>query len=830
MAMGRPFWAKHRIWLACYMARLLGREGQTNPSVPNPIHTMSPAAGEADCPFSHCCHWSKLCLPLTPRVYPGREYTSLPTDADDSPARSVVVGIMATSEGDRSLRLHRFRVARSGRVLGRSCDALEILGGDYYKAKTPTSHIRAAAATRSPDGRSLSLCFFSREVDFSDPEVSKIAPPVPLQLHMDLAADDGGGISVSRLPGLPPEVGPLMPTCLISAAGDLWAPYLTEVYGPSSLVMQRFEKDAAKWVKGYVVVGDTILLSLWPFNLFYTFNCSTHAWAVVATAKKDCNYAPIRERGVYVEEDDTIYFLCKAVVYAYKLSKDNDRYQMAAPTMVGRVCPFTHEGYGFLSYLGGRVMCAVWISVKLTCNCDAKHVLVTTFRVKGDDCRHFVPKGVKVLHSTCRRLDMAPNKSLESYLEFSFLQEYEEFNHGSATCPEKRRREDARKSSMLLDMEMEAPASSSVVKSSNVLTCCREFLNEMPLLFTMLEESAIRTKKTLYVICQVASHSTVYTINILDGRLTCHDKTLTPHCILETSMCHAEDDMNRLHRPWHFVCDNRFIYAVPSVENKVYSCCLGRGNIDRIGSNWPIGVEFRLVVRVGIKVVAISDTLQVVYHLFEGEWTRHETSGLCDLDKEVSLFGYVVLSSSTFMVSDAKTNFCFLHNIFDDKWSIVKPFLEWKFLPSGWPARACLSERCVFAKGFIYTCSHEGLAAYELVEQGDSYYLGELVYLQLSWLNCWERNRMCLEYVGEDTSSGAIMLCVMKDDYICQPGYPVNERPVRVTTVQVKTEEMPDGKLKPKMIGHVDIGTAFVESDEGAIWIRDCFAAANIQA
>ena len=111
-----------------------------------------------------------------------------------------------------------------------------------------------------------------------------------------------------------------MPTCPISAAGDLWAPYLTEVYGPSSLAMQRFDKDAGKWVavgtvvlklpppgpdmlsdtipalQGHVVVGNTILLSLWPFNLFYAFNCSTRAWAVVATAREDWMYVPIWER------------------------------------------------------------------------------------------------------------------------------------------------------------------------------------------------------------------------------------------------------------------------------------------------------------------------------------------------------------------------------------------------------------------------------------------------------------------------------------------------------------------------------------------------------
>ena len=227
-------------------------------------------------------------------------------------------------------------------------------------------------------------------------------------------------------------------------------------------------------------------------------------------------------------------------------------------------------------------------------------------------------------------------------------------------------------------------------------------------------------------------------------------------------MRHVEDGiLNRHHRPWHFVCDSRFIYAAPSVENNVYSCCLDQGHVNHIDSTWPIGVEFRLLVGVGTKVVAICDTLQVVYHLFQGEWTRHETSGPPG-DEKISLSGYAVLSSSTFMVSDAKRNCCYLHDIVNDRWTIVMPP---ELLPSGWPVMACLSERCVFAKGFIYTCSHEGLAAYELVEQGDSYNLGELIYLQFSWWS-WERNRMCLEYVGEDTSSGAIMFVVMKGDYL----------------------------------------------------------------
>lgn len=65
-------------------------------------------------------------------------------------------------------------------------------------------------------------------------------------------------------------------------------------------------------------------------------------------------------------------------------------------------------------------MCAVWIGVKLPCNCDTTHVLVTTFRVKGDKLERFVPKSIEVLHSTSLRLDMSPSKPIQ--LEFSFLQ------------------------------------------------------------------------------------------------------------------------------------------------------------------------------------------------------------------------------------------------------------------------------------------------------------------------------------------------------------------------------------------------------------------------
>lgn len=56
------------------------------------------------------------------------------------------------------LGLHRFRVSRSGRVLGQSSDALEVVV-DYKAKSTNSSRVSAAGATRrSSDGCSLSLC------------------------------------------------------------------------------------------------------------------------------------------------------------------------------------------------------------------------------------------------------------------------------------------------------------------------------------------------------------------------------------------------------------------------------------------------------------------------------------------------------------------------------------------------------------------------------------------------------------------------------------------------------------------------------------------------
>ncbi|KAK3128274.1 hypothetical protein QOZ80_6BG0459260 [Eleusine coracana subsp. coracana] len=447
------------------------------------------------CPFNHClCIWRRECPPSIPRVAPGLDYACIPTggadDDDDSPAAwSILIGVKA---GVRvtSLGLYRFGVARSGRVLGRSGDALEVVVDDLdYKAKRiNSSSVHAAAATRSSDGRSLSLCLFSRERDFSFDNFESTLPgtPRPLRLNLALgaAADDQG----------------------------LWAPYLTGINGPFDVVMQRLDEVAGNWVEvarfsspeemeihreqrnipvlqGVAVVDDTILLSLFPCHLFFTFNCSTLVWKAVVNYQKTQPftplYTPINGRGVYVEEDDAIYFLRGHSLYSYKLRFDQDQQQhsMMPPTTVARLSPFRK--------------------------------VITTFRVKGDGFKEqFAPKGIDVLHSTCRWLSRVPGRDIEPNCEFCFVQEYEEFSHENATPPAKRQRGYGMTPSILLNPRI-VPVSSNDGGPSSMIDCCREFFNGTSFSHAVdLECSAIQINLDLYIVSQATACSIVYKINV----------------------------------------------------------------------------------------------------------------------------------------------------------------------------------------------------------------------------------------------------------------------------------------------------------------------------
>nr|XP_034592325.1 uncharacterized protein LOC117854138 [Setaria viridis] len=693
--------------------------------------------------------------------------------------------------------------------------------------------ILSAMASPSPDGRSLFL--FPIQIE------DRLRP---LQLHLRLYASDNRKITASPLPAVP--LGPIMRTRPIAAASDLWAPCFSDHVGPplsSTLTMKRLDKDAGRWVEvdaknkphvtspppgefvgrvlhGYVVIGHVILLSMQPSHVFFTFDCSTCTWAEVVTTETEKNrYIPIHERAVYVEEDDTIYFLSSAVVYAYKLCQDDQgQYRMAPPTLVDCICPFDDEGYGFLTHLGNRLMCAVWIGVSLRCSCDTRHVLITVFRVTGSMSNqgHFFPKGIKILHSTCRRLDISPSTPITSNGEFCFLQEYEVFNLDT---------------SMPLEA-MEAATSLNVAEPSVMLGCCREFRNETPLrTAVMLEGSPILARKALYIVCQVASHSTVYKVFIADGRLECHGKILRPRCIMNTFSSGDEYGMMKKPLPWHFVCCSKNIYAYGRSGDELYTCNLHSGALSCIPLKRPVQVSIALVLQVGSRIIAIGDTICDVYCFGSNqEWKHIRTHGTFNLKREVNLSGYAVLSDDIFIVSDADRSCLLLLDLLTREWSYIRIFSEfsrsphsWVEVVSGWPSESgFLNGRSVFIEGFIYSCADGGIAAYEIIKQGDSYYLGDHVYMKLQWCKFWEARRMCLDYVGKDTVSGAIVLCVVQGgNYFSRSG-PLCSQPVCITTIKVKIERTTGGKLRPAL-DHVDVGTCFLEQKE-VIWTSNCFA------
>ncbi|CAN6272986.1 unnamed protein product [Urochloa humidicola] len=256
---------------------------------------------------------------------------------------------------------------------------------------------------------------------------------------------------------------------------------------------------------------------------------------------------------------------------------------------------------------------------------------------------------------------------------------------------------------------MEFKASSNVVESSKMLTCCREFFNQSPFICALrLENSVTQTTKDVFVICQAPSYSTVFKITIVDGKLACHNQNHTAYGMMDTFVCSDLDDLREESFPWHFICrDSTSIYAVQDKTN-------------------------------GPRIIAISDTLGLYILSDTHEWKPHIIQGSVDLENK-------------------------------NKWSIVREYSNdsgsLPTSPTGWSGSGFLSGRSVFVEGFIYTCAERGLQAYQIIKLQDSVYLGQHISLEFSWHKCWERMRMCLDYVGQDTTSGAIMFCVVQGNH-----------------------------------------------------------------
>jgi hypothetical protein len=155
---------------------------------------------EVVCRFRDCiCRW--LYFSLTTRVAPGIDYVDIP-DADRRPAWSLLVGV---TDGASSLLVSRIRVARSGRILGRSDDALDVFH-NMVLANPPRDTFEAAAAPLAPD--CSSICVVRCYDDDEQPQALQLT----LQPHTD---DDTMELPLPELEGACPCIP-------IYADGHIW--------------------------------------------------------------------------------------------------------------------------------------------------------------------------------------------------------------------------------------------------------------------------------------------------------------------------------------------------------------------------------------------------------------------------------------------------------------------------------------------------------------------------------------------------------------------------------------------------------------------------------
>jgi hypothetical protein len=394
--------------------------------------------GKRRCHFRCClCDWNHFSL--TPRVAPGIDYDGGITGADVAdyhPAWSLLLGV---TDGASSLQLCSLRVARSGRILGRSDDVLEV----FHKiavGKRPDYNFDAGAVPLAPDGSSLLV--LRNDLD---------EQPQALQLNLQPQADT----KESPLPEIEGTTSDCMP---ISAGGHIWAlsaamkdvgidmfSVVTRRFVPESAGGGRWElvggpftsalkhyRFGPEWgggfLQGYAVLPDAklILVSFQQYGLFLTFAPDSGRWTQVLTdtdEKRMKGYLPIFGRGIYVQQHEAVYMLSDNIIFAYKLTYQEDdqgtqRLKLDLPVQIDSVCPFIpEEGYGFLTSLDGCLMCSVWISLAWhdPCPCDNLHAIVTTFHLNAP-----AKGGIKVLHSTYRRIDMKPNPHADQ--KFCFLQ------------------------------------------------------------------------------------------------------------------------------------------------------------------------------------------------------------------------------------------------------------------------------------------------------------------------------------------------------------------------------------------------------------------------
>nr|XP_040255782.1 uncharacterized protein LOC109758291 isoform X1 [Aegilops tauschii subsp. strangulata]XP_045089275.1 uncharacterized protein LOC109758291 isoform X2 [Aegilops tauschii subsp. strangulata] len=723
----------------------------------------------------------------------GKDFVDIPSNADESPAWLLLVGVMSGG-----LRFHRFGVARSGRISGRSGDTLQI----FHDLKKRQGCSRSARAAMASDGRSL--CLLQR-VEKAQTEALQLQLPAEEELPAEVL-----------LPPLDPSMrGRCVP---ISADGHIWAVSASYCSATSfRLVLQRLviqeeegvagqhweqvggpfiqhckvELSHPMWspdlLQGYAVLpgqgpdgGTLILLSLGN-RLFFTFNCSApnSGWTKVTHTSKDKYYVPILGRGVYAQESNAVYMVGKNVIYAYKLKLGHEETSLKLDPPVEICFPSVtrNTAHSFLTHLGRGVMCCVWICVGLPCWLDHLHAIITTFHLGPE------PSDLKLLHSTSRQVDMLlPMKHLDEF-EFCFLQEYKD---DKALPPQ------AHEEGVLLHDR-----------------CRHHFPGGPPSPYVKPHMD----KHLLFIICEAGSQSFIYKTSLMDliPRLGIAPP-LKPHYIV-----HGDDDGQR-----HFFLTSSELCAVSFLKDGMHVLNLDtrRQDFDHLARR-PVSPfdPFVMVIQVGRATLALTETLHVYRqsHLIRPtgstSWVRCVADRSQLLDRKVKLSGYVVVSDDSFIVCDTVTCSCLRFDLNAKQWHVVMPWAPLgECLPRDMSRYSFLNGRCVFVDGFIYTCSRNGLAAYELLSENHCVYLKDPIFFPFSWKSeDWQSERMCLDYAGKDVSSGAILFWVVQ-------GLQIKSRPLKnqlwITAVQVKTEKTSSKSMKPVGIKHVVSATRLIDQEK----------------
>jgi hypothetical protein len=380
--------------------------------------------GDKKCNLFRCfCCWGKYCRPHVPRLPAGRD---LPSDAgDDHHTWSVLVGCISAKEPFHNLRLHRFRVAASGRVIGRTDDALEPVlavspgGDDDDDGKT---FIASASVALAPGAGGLGRLYgcYTQEPGFDGAIIRSAAdlPPADAQPQLPYRAFAVDLDTESLLSPPPPPLPFLYGTYgTVSAHGKLWAPSVVSFEQSLSVrvVMHRLEldDDDASWgeaasvdmppvhprpyLEGYAVIGDRFILLSLSDSTFFCFDCATTGGGTLtpvktAGGKSSSKYIPICGKAVHlagVGDDMVVYFIQRTMLFEYRLSEDEEgKLFIAPPVEVEALWPYHYEGYGKVVHLAGRMLCAVWMNVYLPCGCAQRHALIP--RVSHKCCKRQV--------------------------------------------------------------------------------------------------------------------------------------------------------------------------------------------------------------------------------------------------------------------------------------------------------------------------------------------------------------------------------------------------------------------------------------------------------